>query len=133
MGMVMCSAVVLALAPKERPKQDMDHIASIYRNLGSQAAEQVVARALGELASMMATLAEKIAAHEMADLLRKLRRLDQMADNLGMVTLSVVAQDLSICLERGDATAFSAVWARLMRVADQTLSAGSGLQDQTSV
>lgn len=129
----MCSAIVLALIPNERLCQDMDHIASIYRNLGSQAAEQVVARALGELGAMMASLAEKIAAHEMADLLRRLRRLDQMADNLGMVTLSVVAQDLGICLDRGDATAFSAVWARLMRVADQTLSQGAGLQDQTSI
>lgn len=129
----MCSAVVLTLTPKESPKQDFEHIVSIYRNLGAPAAEQVVTRALGELAALMASLAERIADHEMAHLLRRLRRLDQMADNLGLVTLSLVAQDLAVCLERGDSTAFSAVWARLMRVADKTLSGDASAQDKSSV
>jgi hypothetical protein len=129
----MCSAVVLTLTPRETPKQDFGHIVSIYRNLGAPAAEQVVTRALAELAGLMASLAERIADHEMAHLLRRLRRLDQMADNLGLVTLSLVAQDLAICLERGDSTAFSAVWARLMRVADKTLSGDAAAQDLSSV
>jgi HPt (histidine-containing phosphotransfer) domain-containing protein len=129
----MGSAVILALKPKENPQQNIDHIAAIYRNLGSQAAEQVVARALGELAVMMSSLAEQIAQHDLADLMRRLRRLDQMADNLGLVTLSQVAQDLAQCLDRGEPTAFSAVWARLMRVAEMTLSVQADVQDQTSV
>lgn len=129
----MGNAVILALQPKENPQQNIDHIAAIYRNLGSQAAEQVVARALGELAMMMTNLAQQVAAHDLADLMRRLRRLDQMADNLGLVTLSQVAQDLAICLDRGEATAFSAVWARLMRVAEMTLSVQANMQDQTSV
>jgi HPt (histidine-containing phosphotransfer) domain-containing protein len=129
----MSRAVVLALKPKENPRLDLEQISSIYRNLSAQAAEQVVARALGELALQMAKLAERIAAHQMGDLLRRLKRLDRMAQNLGLKTLSMVAQDLATCLEREDATAFAAVWARLLRVADCTLQLDQGLQDQTGV
>ncbi len=123
----------MALKPKENPRLDLEQISSIYRNLSAQAAEQVVARALGELALQMAKLAERIAAHQMGDLLRRLKRLDRMAQNLGLKTLSMVAQDLATCLEREDATAFAAVWARLLRVADCTLQLDQGLQDQTGV
>ncbi len=129
MGYVMSGAVILALKPKENPSQDIEQIASIYRNLSSHAAEQVVARALGELAVHLANLAERIAAHQMGDLLRRLKRLDRMAQNLGLKTLSDVTKDLSVCLERGDSTAFAAVWARMLRVADGTLTFDQDRQD----
>lgn len=129
----MSRAVVLALTPKENPRLDLEQISSIYRNLSSQAADQVVTRALGELALQMAKLAERIAQHQMGDLLRRLKRLDRMAQNLGLRTLSTVAQDLAICLERGDTTAFAAVWARLLRVADCTLTLDQDVQDQTGI
>lgn len=123
----------MALKPKENPRLDLEQISSIYRNLSSQAADQVVSRALGELALQMAKLAERIAQHQMGDLLRRLKRLDRMAQNLGLKTLSVVAQDLAICLEREDTTAFAAVWARLLRAADCTLALDQDLQDQTGI
>ena len=129
----MNRAVVLALTPKENPRLDLEQISSIYRNLSSQAADQVVTRALGELGLQMAKLAERIAQHQMGDLLRRLKRLDRMAQNLGLKTLSTVAQDLANCLERGDTTAFAAVWARLLREADCTLTLDQDLHDQTGI
>ena len=45
---------VVALRPKERVRQDAEPIATIYRNLGTSGAEQVVTRELGELALTMA-------------------------------------------------------------------------------
>lgn len=125
----MCSAIVLALQPKESPQQNFEHIASIYRNLDSLAAEQVVARALGELGQMLVSLADRIAGHHLQDALRRIKRLERMAENLGLVTFSGVARDLAQCLERGDSTAFAAVWARLLRVADCTLSYDPEKQD----
>ncbi len=127
----MCSATVLALQPKECPQQDIEHIASIYRNLDSQAAEQVVARALGELGEALSALADRIAGQHLHDALRRLKRLDRMAENLGLLTLSHVARDLATCLDRGDSTAFAAVWARLVRVADCTLTYDQDMQDRS--
>lgn len=124
---------VVALQPKERVRQDAEPIATIYRNLGTSSAEQVVTQALGELALTMAGLATQVRAHEMGDLLRQLRRLQRLAENLGMVSLGVVAGDLRVCMERSDPTAFAAVWARLLRIAERSLSSDKDLLDQTLV
>lgn len=124
---------VVALQPKERVRQDAEPIATIYRNLGTSSAEQVVTRALGELALTMSGLATQVRARDMGDLLRQLRRLQRMAENLGMVSLGVVAGDLRVCMERSDPTAFAAVWARLLRIAERSLSSDKDLLDQTLV
>ena len=122
---------VLVLPLKERVRQDSEPIATIYRNLGTASAEQVVTRALGELALTMARLAAQVREREMQDLARQLRRLQRMAENLGMVSLGLVAGDVRECLDRADVTAFAAVWARLVRTAERSLAPDKGLLDQT--
>ena len=53
---------VVALRPNDRVRQDAEPIASIYRSLGTASGEQVVARALGELALTLAALAPQVRA-----------------------------------------------------------------------
>ncbi len=124
---------VVMLCPRERVRQDGGPIATIYRNLGTETAEQVVTRALGELALTMAGLANQVRAHDLADLARHLRRLQRMAENLGMVSLGLVAADVRSCLASGDSTAFSAVWARLIRIAERSLAPDKDLLDQSLI
>jgi hypothetical protein len=112
-------------------RQDVDAIAVIYRNLGAPVAEQMVTRALGELAITMAGIAEKVRAQELRDLSRQLTRLGRLSADLGLLSLSIVSGDAKACLERADGTAFSAVWARLMRVAERSLAADEGLAGRT--
>ena len=100
---------LVALRVKERVRQDSEPIATIYRNLGTSSAEQVVTRALRELALTMAGLAAQVREREMQDLSRQLRRLQRMAENLGLITLGLVAADLTLCITCQDVTAFSAV------------------------
>lgn len=128
----MSTGNVVRLRPKDRVTQDAEPIATIYRNLGAASAEQVVTRALTELAVTMAGLASLIREHQLADVDRQLRRLQRMGENLGMTSLALVAGDVRACLGRGDVTGFSAVWARLLRVAEQSMVAdraflGAGL------
>ena len=120
---------VTVLRPRERVRQDGEAIAVIYRNLGTSAAEQMVTRALGELALAMAGIAAQVKAQQLADLARQLKRLQRMAENLGMISLGLVSQDARACLERCDSTAFSAVWARLLRVAERSLASDKGFAD----
>jgi hypothetical protein len=122
---------VVALRPKECVRQDAEPIAAIYRNLGTASAEQVVTRELGELALTMAGLAQQVRAHQMQDLSRQLRQLQRMAEALGLVSLGLVAADVRTCLERADVTAFSAVWSRLLRIAERSLAPDKSLLDQT--
>ena len=112
---------ISTLRPREVVRQDVEAIAVIYRNLGAPVAEQMVARALGELALTMAGIAEKVRSQELRDLARQLGRLTRLAGDLGLSTLATVAADAKSCLESADSTAFSAVWARLMRVAERSL------------
>jgi hypothetical protein len=122
---------IATLRPRETVRQDVEAIAVIYRNLGAPVAEQMVTRALGELALTMAGIAEKVRAQELRDLARQLGRLGRLAADLGLLSLATVAGDAKTCLERADGTAFSAVWARLLRVAERSLSAEVGLADQS--
>ena len=120
---------VTVFRPRERIRQDGEAIAALYRNLGTVTAEQLVTRALGELALTMSGLDAQVRAHDLGDVTRQLRRLQRMAENLGMISLRVVSGDASTCLQSGDSTAFSAVWARLMRIAERSLAADKGMAD----
>ena len=121
--------IVLAFRPKERVRQDSEPIALMYRNMGTTAAEQVVTRALAELAMAMTGLSDQVRSQDMSDLGRQLRRLQRMSEQLGLVSLGQVAGDVRLCLDKADPTAFGAVWARLMRVAECSLAAEKGLMD----
>lgn len=120
---------VTALTPREVARQDVEAIAVIYRNLGAPTAEKMVARALGELALTMARLAETVRAQELRNVADQLILLSRLADDLGLVTLAEVARNARSCLERADSTAFSAVWARLVRVAERSLSPNPEMAD----
>lgn len=123
------TGIVVAFRPKERVRQDSEPVALMYRNMGTSAAEQVVTRALGELAMAMTGLSDQVRSHDMTDLGRRLRRLQRMAEQLGLVSLGHVAGDVRLCLDTADPTAFAAVWARLLRVAECSLAAEKGLMD----
>ena len=123
-------AEIATLRPREAVRQDVEAIAEIYRNLGAPVAEQMVTRALGELALTMAGIAEKERAQDLRDLSRQLGRLGRLAGDLGLSSLAAVAEDAKTCLERADGTAFSAVWARLLRVAERSLASEQGMIDQ---
>jgi hypothetical protein len=126
------SGTVLALRPKDRVRQDSEPIAQIYRTMGTHAAEQVVTRALAELGLTVAGLAQLMAEQDLDDLPRRLRRLQRISEQLGVTSLANVAADARLCLEQGDAVAFSAVWARLLRVAELSLSGDLGIRDAPS-
>ena len=122
---------VTALRPKERVRLDAEPIAAIYRNLGTGAAEQVVSRAFSELVLTLAGLSDQVNMHALCDLGRGLRRLQRMAEHLGMISLGLIAAEARLCLDRADATAFAAVWARLIRVAKASVAPDSDLLDQS--
>lgn len=116
-------ATIIQFAPQERVFEDMDAIAEIFRKMGQEPGTKVITRAVGELATSVSQLSAQVGRHEFGEgLSHQLRRMQRVADGLGMVSLALVLADLRDCLASGDATAFAAVWARLMRVADRTLA-----------
>lgn len=116
----MASGIV-RLSLHEQVNEDEGAILAIYDRLGADPGAKLVARAVGELALSVTVMAAQVDRHELATLPRSLRRMQGMALGVGMVSLAHVARDAALCLERGDTTAFAAVWARLVRVAERSL------------
>jgi hypothetical protein len=123
--------VVAMPSPREVVRQDVEAVAGLYRNLGAPVAEQVVMRALGELALTMAGAVERVRAQELRDLPGRLGQLRRLSEEMGLVSMARVAGDARTCLERADGTAFAAVWARLVRVAERSISSADGAADRS--
>lgn len=119
-GEVMTSGVV-TLHPQERVDEDEGAILAIFDRLGPDPGAKLVTRAVGELAMALTVMCAQVDRHELDSLPRALKRMQAMAAGVGLVSLAQVAEDAREVLLRGDATAFAAVWARLMRVAERSL------------
>lgn len=114
-------ASVVHLHPRERVDEDEGAIIAIFDRLGPDPGAKLVSRAVGELALSVTVMAAQVDRHELGALPRGLKRMQTMAAGVGLVSLAQVAADARAVLALGDATAFSAVWARLLRVAEQSL------------
>jgi len=129
------TAKVLAFRPRERIRLDAAPIGLIYRSMDTATAETVVSRALGEVGAAMTALRGRLSERQGPEpdptLPRDLRRLRRMAEQLGMISLGLVAEDLRLCLDAQDGVARAAVAARFLRVADMTLASGKGAADGT--
>ncbi|ABN75166.1 hypothetical protein [Cereibacter sphaeroides] len=123
------ACMIMALRPVDRVRQDAEPIAAMYREMGTKAAEQIVHRAFAELAMTIAALSHQVRMRDRAEIPRRLRRLQRMCENLGMVSLGLVAADARGAVELGDMTAFAAIWARLLRVAERSLASDKELLD----
>ena len=117
----MMMAEVVFLSPRERVREDIEPIVTIYRSMGTEIGAQLVAGALEDLAKAMADLTARIGRHDLGNLEKGLSQIQQTAEDLGMITLGLVAGDLRNCSHREDATAFAAVWARLSRLTQRSL------------
>jgi len=124
-------ASVVHLCLRERVDEDEGAILAIINRLGPDPGAKVASRAVGELALAVTVMTAQVDRHELGALPRGLRRMQVMAAGVGLVSLSQVAADARAVLALGDATAFSAIWARLLRVAERSLVIDRNLLDQS--
>ncbi|XDA98554.1 hypothetical protein AB1M95_01230 [Sulfitobacter sp. LCG007] len=122
---------VLKIRLKEPVNVDRDRLGTLYAQLGPAGAEDVVCRAMEEIALRLSHCSRLHAAENRDELRKCTRSLVAIADQIGMHALSRVARDVTLCLEAGNATATSATLARLLRIGEQSLIAIWDLQDVT--
>lgn len=125
----MC--IIKALQPRERVLFDAETIACIYRNVGPLVAERMINRAFATLGDVLLQAKAAVGDNNIAMLDQKLAEICLMSDNLGLTTLSFVSQNAQDSLKAGSC-AFEALWARLLRVADQSLDLKISNCDQLS-
>lgn len=100
----------------------------LFAELGEAGAEDVVCRALEELAQRLTEAERQYATAQFLDLRKTVRSLVGIADQVGMRELARSAVHVVDCIDRGDPVALAATLSRLLRVGEQSLCAVWELQ-----
>lgn len=101
---------------------DTAQIKTLYSDLGPNAAEDVICRAMEELAQRLCQVQDMALSGARRDMQKTLRSLAAIAQQIGLETLSKVAHDVIDCIELGDIVAEAATLARLARTGERSLT-----------
>ncbi len=122
---------LLLIRPTEIVRVDSDKLGKLYADMGDVAAEDVVCRAMEELALRLAHCDRLYRSDNMEDLRKSSRSLIAIADQIGMSKLARVAGDVTVCIDTNNRVALAATLGRLMRIGEGSLTAIWDLQDLT--
>lgn len=115
----------------ETVRVDQDRLDALYAEMDPIAAEEMVCRAMEELALRMAHCDRLYRADKLDELHKSSKSLIAIADQIGMDVMARVAGDVAACASVGDRTALASTLSRLLRTGEGSLSAIWDLQDIT--
>lgn len=122
---------VTMLTPQEAVRLDAQHLGALYTQLGGAEAEEVICRAMEELALRL-TYADRVYRSNDAVLLRKTARtIAAIAEQIGLHMLAQVARDVAGTVDAADRVAIAATMARLLRIGGASLTSVLDLQDMS--
>ncbi len=121
--------LVATLVQAEKVRLDQDQLTALYRQLGHAGAEDVVCRAIEELAVRLSHCERLWRQDDHPALRKSARSLIAIAEQIGMNTLARVAGDVTNAVDAGDAAAVAATLYRLIRIGERSLTAVWDLQD----
>lgn len=113
---------VTLLRQDEPVRLDPGRLEDLYTQLGQHAAEDVVCRALEEMAARLSHIETSFRAGQIEDMRKNARGLGAISDQLGMSMLARVARDVTACADSGDPVAQAATLARLLRIGERSLT-----------
>ncbi|MEO0764432.1 MAG: hypothetical protein AAFY75_00320 [Pseudomonadota bacterium] len=122
---------ITQLRLSEHVKVDHDRLDALYSEMEHAAAEDMVCRAMEELALRMAQCDRLYRASDFDGLRKASRSLIAIADQIGMTVMARVARDVADCAKSRDPVPLAATLARLMRTGEESLKAIWDLQDVT--
>lgn len=117
------------LAQTEQVRLDPDRLGALYRQMGETNAEDVICRAVEELAVRMTQCEKHWRAGDWMTLRKSAKSLVGISEQVGMSKLSRVSSDVAEAIDNNDAVGVAATLARLLRVGERSLTAVWDLQD----
>lgn len=117
------------LRPDENVRLDPNRLTELFVQLGNRGAENVVCRAMEELAIRLADIETAYWQGEFSKVSKGARGLIAIADQIGLNGLAQVARHVAATASRDDFTAIAATVSRLVRIGDQSLAAVWKAQD----
>ena len=121
--------MVFTLVQNETVRLDSDRLGQLYRQLGEVSAEDVVCRAIEELAVRLSHCERLWRQRDHEQLRKSARSLIAISDQIGMSTLARVARDVTCAVDAGDTVALGATLFRLLRIGERSLTAVWDLRD----
>ena len=115
-------AQVDTLVMADRIAVDRHQLSQLFTQLGEAGAEDVVLRAMEELALRLTHCEQLLRSQSLTDLRKCARSMIAIAEQVGMNTLACVARDVTYCVDSGDPVALTATTARLVRTGERSLS-----------
>lgn len=122
-------AEVTILAQDEMVRLDSEKLEALYRQLGDISAEDIVCRAMEELAVKLAQTERFYREGRGGEMRKTARMITAISEQIGMQLLARVAGDAVRCIDEGDTIALAAVLARLIRTGERSLTEIWELQD----
>lgn len=110
------------LRPVDATALNHDRLIDLYIQLGEASADQVICRAMEELAVRLAHSERFYRKGNRAEMRKCTRSMRAIGEQIGMEKLSRIAEDVAICIDDGDEVALAATLSRLIRTGEQSLS-----------
>ena len=123
--------VVNLLEQAEPVCVDIACVEMLYRRLGPIAAENLMSRAVEDLAVLLSGAEAQLAAGEFEGLDAAMRDIVAIADQIGLAGLSLVAGHVSDSIATRNGAALAATMARLGRIGARALTAIWDARDQS--
>lgn len=120
---------VTTLVQTETVRLDRDRIRTLYKQMGQANADDIVCRAIEELAVRLSNCERHWRKNRYSDLRKSARSLVAIADQVGMTALAGVAADVTNAVDVDDHAAVAATLFRLIRTGERSLTAVWDLQD----
>ena len=120
---------VLELMQVETVRLDQDRVEALYHQLGEAGAENVICRAIEELAVRLAHCERLWRQNDLENLRKSARSLIAIADQVGMDAMARIAGDVTAAIDGEDQVATAATLFRLLRVGERSLTAVWEQQD----
>ncbi|SMX30650.1 hypothetical protein [Actibacterium lipolyticum] len=121
--------VITKLWQDEALRMDPERLAAIYVDMGEARAQVAVSRAMEDLAITLERIKGLARVGRLADLAEKALRVRDIAEPLGLSSLSKAAANLAEVGGTKNPVALAATLARLERVANRSLKMVWDLQD----
>ncbi|EIE51821.1 hypothetical protein AL036_08670 [Salipiger aestuarii] len=122
---------VAVLSPNEKAGLDPERLEGLYERLGAQEGEDVLCRAMEELAYRLGQADRLYEKADFAGMRQCTRALGAIAEQIGMSALARISGDVVQCIDDSDPVGLAATLARMARVGERSLYAVWDLQDLT--
>ncbi len=113
---------VSILHPHDTAYFDEDTLNELSRDLGPSVAENILCRALEDMAVRFSQMRDEYADGDERALRKSVRSLIPIADQVGLPAVSRIARDVIICIDRGEGVALAATLCRLLRCGELAIS-----------